>query len=120
MAHLNLGLLAYWIVNTVRFQLKRNDNVQKFENKKIIDPVPFQWNEIVRIMNTQKAVTTLAQNKTDEIITVRRCSFPSDNAKMIYDKLGYKYVLFKNKKSVVHKTVFQKNHLTKFVDINSS
>ncbi|MDR2125920.1 MAG: IS1634 family transposase, partial [Prevotellaceae bacterium] len=108
MAHLNLGLLAYWIVNTVRFQLKRNDNVQKIENKKIIDPVPLQWNEIVRIMNTQKVVTTLAQNKTDEIITVRRCSFPSDNAKMIYDKLGYKYIPFKNKKSVVHKTVFSK------------
>jgi hypothetical protein len=68
-------------------------------------------------MNTQKAVTTLAQNKTDEIITVRRCSFPSGNAKMIYNKLGYKYVPFKNKKSVVHKTVFQKNHPAEFVDI---
>jgi hypothetical protein len=25
MAHLNLGLLAYWVVNTIRFQLKRNE-----------------------------------------------------------------------------------------------
>jgi len=25
LAHLNLGLLAYWVVNTIRFQLKRNE-----------------------------------------------------------------------------------------------
>jgi len=25
-AHLNLGLLAYWVVNTIRLQLKRNEN----------------------------------------------------------------------------------------------
>ena len=91
LAHLHLGLLAYWLVNTIRYQLKqkgiRND-----------------WREIVRIMNTQKCVTTLAQNKSDEIISVRRCSEPEVKAKQIYDALDYKYAPFIRKKSVVLKT----------------
>jgi hypothetical protein len=41
-------------------------------------------------MNTQKIVTTVAQNKVDEIIIIRRCMTPQNNAKIIYDKLGYK------------------------------
>ena len=64
MAHLHLGLLAYWVVNTVRFQLKQNG-------------VNCGWREIVRIMNTQKAVTTLAQNHLEEVIKIRRCSEPN-------------------------------------------
>jgi hypothetical protein len=47
MAHLHLALLAYWVVNTIRYQLKGKG-------------INHQWNEIVRIMNTQKAVTTIA------------------------------------------------------------
>jgi len=64
MAHLHLGLLAYWIVNTIRHQLKMKDDHAG-------------WSEIVRIMNTQKAVTTTAQNDKDEIIQIRRCSEPN-------------------------------------------
>jgi len=62
------------------------------------------WREIVRIMNTQKCVTTLAQNKTEEIISIRKCSDPDKKAKHIYDVLKYKYVPFLRKKSVVLKT----------------
>jgi hypothetical protein len=126
MAHLHLGLLAYWLVNTVRFQLKqreiieKKDAMEKKETKDIIEPVSFQWKEIVRIMNTQKAVTTLAQNKTDEIIMIRRCTSPEDNVKLIYDKLGYKYYPFKMKKSVVHKSHFEKIYPAEYMDINPS
>ena len=52
MAHLHLGLLAYWLVNTIRFQLKK---------KKITH----SWTEIVRIANTQKIITTIAKSQTD-------------------------------------------------------
>jgi hypothetical protein len=71
-------------------------------------------------MNTQKVVTTLAQNKSDEIIMIRRCSYPDDKVKLIYDKLGYKYLPFKMKKSVVHKSIFEKKYPAESVDINSS
>jgi hypothetical protein len=51
MAHLHSGLLAYRVVNTVRFQLKKKGTVEKKEE---VEPVTFQWKETVRIMNTQK------------------------------------------------------------------
>ena len=91
MAHLHLGLLAYWIVNTIRHQLKQED-------------IHIGWREINRIMNTQKAVTTLAQNVHDQVIMIRRCSEPNAKVRQIYDALKYKYAPFVKKKSVVHKT----------------
>jgi len=91
MAHLHLGLISYWLVNTVRYQLKK-------------EKINFCWREIVRTMNTQKAVTTLAQNVQDEVIMIRRCSEPNEKVKKIYDVLKYKYAPFKKKKSVVHKS----------------
>ncbi len=49
MAHLHLGLLAYWVGNTIRYQL----------NAKGIN---HNWTEIKRIDSTQKMVTTLAKD----------------------------------------------------------
>jgi transposase len=94
MAHLHLGLLAYWVVNTIRYQLK-----QKGVNS--------DWREIVRIANTQKAVTTTAQNSDENIIVIRNCSEPTLKAKMLYDTLKYKYYPFTKKKSVVLKSKFE-------------
>jgi len=97
MAHLHLGLLAYWIVNTIRHQLKK-------------EGIHSGWREIVRTMNTQKAVTTLAQNIHDEVIKIRRCSEPNPQVRKIYDALKYKYAPFKKKKSVVHKSELNDCH----------
>jgi len=90
MAHLHLAILAYWVANTVRYQLKKTG-------------IHYQWNEIVRIMNTQKSVTTIAQNNCDQFIIVRRCSDPNEKVKSIYQALNYKSTPFKKKKVVVHK-----------------
>ena len=95
MAHLHLGLLAYWLVNTVRHQLKK-------------EGIHSGWREIIRTMNTQKAVTTLAQNIHDEVIMIRRCSEPTQPVKKLYDVLKYKYAPFVKKKSVVHKSELDK------------
>ncbi len=91
MAHLHLGILAYWLVNTIRYQLKNKG-------------ITHQWREIVRTMNTQKAVTTIAQNQHEAVISIRRCSEPSEKVKKIYEALNYKCAPFTRKKSVVHKT----------------
>jgi hypothetical protein len=96
MAHLHLAILAYWLVNTVRHQLK---------NQKI----NCEWREIVRIANTQKVVYSTAKNKTDERIEVKKCSEPSDKLKEIYAVLKIKNQPF-TKKSVVHKLEI-KNYL---------
>jgi transposase len=106
MAHLHLGLLAYWIVNTVRFQLKKSG-------------INSSWGEIVRIMNTQKAVTTTAQNIHEEVISIRKCSEPSEQVKNIYTALKYKHAPFARKKSVVHKSDVKKMHIAEYMEVNS-
>lgn len=91
MAHLHSGLLAYWVVNTIRHQLKK-ENIHS------------GWSEIVRVMNTQKAVTTLAQNDKDQVIQIRRCTEPNQKVQTLYDALKYKHAPFIKKKSVVLKS----------------
>ena len=88
MAHLHLGLLAYWLVSTIRYQLKQKG----FQS---------DWREIVRSLNTQKCVTTSIVNIKDDVISVRKCTEPTQLVKKIYDMLNYKYVPFFRKKSVV-------------------
>lgn len=88
MAHLHLGLLAYWLVATIRYQLKQ----KQFHSG---------WSEIVRVMNTHKCVTTTVVNIKDEHISIRQCTEPSKQVKKIFDLLNYKYVPFIRKKSVV-------------------
>ena len=88
MAHLHLGSLPYWVVNTIRYQLK-----QKGINK--------QWKDIVRITNTQKLVTTTMQNQYRQTITLRQCSEPTKEVAKIYEALKYKTRPYARKKSVV-------------------
>ena len=95
MAHLHLGLLAYWVVNTIRYQLK-----QKGINN--------EWRDIVRIMNTQKVVTTTMNNEWDQQIIIRQCSEPTEQVSKIYTVLQYKQKPFTRKKSVVPHTEIPK------------
>ena len=105
-AHLNLGLLAYWVVNTIRYKLQQKE-------------IKSEWREIVRVMNTQKCVTTIIQNTREQWISIRKCSEPEDKVSRIYDALKYKYAPFIRKKSVVPKTQTQKNEVAEnynFID----
>jgi len=88
MAHLHLGILAYWLVATIRYQLKQKG-------------YKHEWREIVRIMNTQKCITTTVENIKEETISVRQCTEPTQQVKQIYNLMNYKYVPFYRKKSVV-------------------
>jgi transposase len=101
MAHLHLGVLAYWIVNTVRYQFKQHDT-------------NFQWREIVRIMSTQKAVMTVSQNRYDEVIVSIRTSDPSRKVQDIYDRLRYKLRHYSKRKFVVHRSEFEKLDIADF------
>lgn len=88
MAHLHLGMLAYWLVATIRYQLKQQG-------------LNSDWREIVRTMNTQKCVTTSVINIKNEILSIRQCTEPTKEVKKVYDLLKYKYAPFVRKKSVV-------------------
>jgi hypothetical protein len=113
MAHLHLGLLAYWVVNTVRYQLKKTENEPDKKPKIAKDetdttPINFQWKEIIRIMKTQKSVLTVSQNRYDEVIISRLCSEPTTGVQAIYRRLKYKSQPFTKQKFVVHKSLFEK------------
>jgi transposase len=98
MAHLHLGLLAYWIVNTVRCKLKAHG-------------INSNWQEIVRIGNTQKIITTHGTNAAGVMIGVRKCSEPNEELKNIQSILLIKPQPFTKRKSVVHKLELKKNKI---------
>jgi len=89
-AHPYLGLLAYWVVNTTRHQLKERG-------------ITSDWRELLRVMNTQKCVTTTMINDKGQHLSVRCCSQPDINAALSYDSLKMKHIPFIRKKSVVLK-----------------
>lgn len=95
MAHLHLALLAYWLVNTVRYQLKTAG-------------VKHSWTEIVRIANTQKMITTSGKNLQYDTLSIRKCSEPNEKLADLYHKLNYKSRPFAKRKSVVHKPKLKK------------
>ena len=81
-AHLFLGLLSYWIVNTIRYKLKQTGET-------------CYWTEMVRRLSTQKAVATEATNALGEKIHMRLCSKPNKSADDIYKRLKYKKMPFR-------------------------
>jgi len=88
LAHINLGILAYQVVSTIRYQLKQKN-------------INHDWRNIVRIMNTQKTVTNTIMNKKNQKLVIRNCSIPNVKTKQIYDSLNYKYTPFNRLKSVL-------------------
>lgn len=81
-AHLFLGLLSYWIVNTIRYKLKQTGET-------------CFWTEIVRRMSTQKAITIEGTNALGGKIRFRQCSEPNKADEDIYKRLNYKKMPFR-------------------------
>jgi transposase len=99
-AHLFLGLLSYWIVNTIRHKLKAHG-----DNR--------YWTEIHRVMSTQKAVTSTAVNALGEEVKMRICTRPTLAAAEIYKRLGYRPTPFRKIEictSQMHKRQNPKNY----------
>lgn len=96
LAHLHLGILAYWVVTSIRYQLR-----QKGFNK--------TWSQILDIMLTQKSVTSEAKNLQDEPIHIEQCSEATPEVAEIYDKACISNVPYKPKKSVWAQIQTQKN-----------
>jgi len=86
-AHIFLGILAYSIVATIRYQLKQKN-------------IHHDWSNIVRKMNTQKNVTTAMMNEKGKKILIKTCSIPTPDVIEIYEALNYKKRPFTRKKFV--------------------
>ncbi len=69
-SHLYLAILAYQLVNTIRYMLKKNE-------------INHEWKNIVRIMNTQTIQSILCNTET-KTICIRKPSIPIKEALDIY------------------------------------
>jgi transposase len=87
LAHLHLGILAYWVVATIRYQLR-----QKGYNK--------GWMQIVDIMDTQHSVATEMKNLQGDTIRIEKTTEPTEQVREICEKVGVSPIPYKMKKSV--------------------
>jgi transposase len=88
MAHIQLGILAYMVVNTIRYKLKTAN-------------IHHDWQNIIRIMNTQKIVKTSFKNDKQKVIIIKKCSEPMAEVLEIYQATKYKPKPFSMKKFVL-------------------
>lgn len=78
-AHLNLAVLAYWIVSTTKYRLKQHG-------------INMRWEELLRIMSTQQRVTMVAEQADGKILRVRRSTPPEAKLTEILDALGMSHL----------------------------
>lgn len=87
LAHLHLGILAYWVVATIRYQLG-----QKGYKK--------NWTQIVEVMDTQHSVATEMKNLQGDTIHIEKPTEPDEQVREICEKVGISPIPYKTKKSV--------------------
>jgi len=87
-AHIQLGVLAYMVVNSIRHKLK-------------LKGIRHDWRNIVRIMNTQKVVKTSFINDQGKAMMIKKCSEPNIDVLTIYNACNYKTKPFGMKKFVL-------------------
>ena len=87
-AHLYLTMLAYQLVNTIRYMLK-----QKGCN--------YDWKNIVRVMSTQK-IQTIKLPTDKKVMHLRKPSSPINEVRKIYDATNCKHTQPAVKKYVVY------------------
>lgn len=74
-AHLNLAVLAYWVVSVTKHRLK----VKGYKN--------VRWDEIMRIASTQVVVTAKVQTEDGREVSIRQSTQAEDKLGAIYDLL---------------------------------
>lgn len=87
-AHLYLTMLAYQLVNTIRYMLKQKD-------------IYYDWKNIIRIMSTQK-IQTIKLPTDKKVMHIRKPSAPITEARQIYDATNCKHTQSAVKKYVVY------------------
>ena len=88
-AHLNLAVLAYWIVSTTRYRLRESG-------------ITVRWSELLRILSTQVRVTAEFETDNSHRIAIRRSTEPESKVEAIYTALNISSCSVVRLKSVVH------------------
>ena len=87
-AHLYLTMLAYQLVNTIRYMLKQKD-------------CNYDWKNIIRIMSTQK-IQTIKLPTDKKVMHLRKPSAPIKEVRQIYDATNCEHTQPAMKKYVVY------------------
>ncbi len=95
-AHINLAVLAYWIVSVTKYRLR----LKAYEN--------VRWEEILRIASTQVVVTAQMQTIHGSTLQVRQCTEAEEDLAHIYKLLRINPNPIPKRKSVVHPILTQK------------
>ena len=101
-AHLNLAILAYWVVSVTKYRLK----LKKHEN--------VRWDEIMRIASTQVVVTAKVETVDGQVISIRQSTEAESKLSAIYDLLYINPKPLGKRKSMLHP-----NHTSKNLDIGN-
>lgn len=96
-AHLNLAVLAYWIVSITKYRLK----LKKYPN--------VRWDEIMRITQTQVVVTAEMDTEDGNRVTVRQSTEAEEELAKIYSLLEVNPNPIGKVKSMVHPKAPPKN-----------
>lgn len=88
-AHLNLAILAYWIVSTTRYRFRENG-------------ITVRWNELLCILSIQVRVTAESETDNNHRIATRRNTEPESKVEAIYTALNISSCSVIRLKSVVH------------------
>lgn len=89
-AHLNLAVLAYWLVSVTKYRLK----LKNYNN--------VRWDEIMRIASTQVMVTAEMITENGDTIQIRQCTEAEEKLSEIYNLLGINPHPLGKVRSVVH------------------
>lgn len=87
-AHIYLGVVAYTVVAAIRYQLAQSE-------------IHHDWQNIVRLMNTQKMVVSTVKDSKDAVLMIKKCTKASPKVLEIYKALNLKQTPFRTKKYVL-------------------
>ena len=87
-AHIHLAILAYTLVNTIRYKLKQHK-------------INYSWKQIIQLMNTQKYIVTTFNNDKSIMKMIKKTTKPIGKVLEIYAATNYNHKPMDIKKYVV-------------------
>ena len=96
-AHLNLAILAYWLVSVTKYRLK-------IKGQKNV-----RWDEIMRIASTQVVVTAKVETVDGRVISIRQSTEAESKLSAIYSLLDINSKPLGKRKSMLHPNRTSKN-----------
>ena len=106
-SHLNLAILAYWVVSVTKYRLK----LKKYEN--------VRWEEIMRIASTQVVVTAKVETVDGQVISIRQNTEAESKLSAIYDLLYINSKPLGKRKSMLYPNLTLKKRMLEIRELHN-